>query len=369
MLFVDLAQRRHFLADARRLDRLVGGHEVVVADAANASILRRLPHDVGERDDAGQPAVAVEHRQAVHLALLHEAEGGLDVVVDAAGMDLARHRVAHGDRLGRLVLRRRGHADVAVRDHAHDATIVHDGSEAAVLPPHHHCRLGEVVLGPDGLDVRVHQVSDFHREPPLCGSLARSGPAVASCSDGVLKPHVRRFLQRGERRGPIPAFPPRMRRCLIVLALLAMAPSARAAVTVSVDPALDRKPVSPWIYGVNFGTSAEFTALPYPLRRWGGNSTTRYSWTQDAHNSGSDWYFITSPSNHPDPSQLPNGSEADLFVAEARAHGADAIVTLPLIGWSPKDREKRWGFSVAKYGAQDGTECTGSGGAWWCAAD
>ena len=160
-----------------------------------------------------------------------------------------------------------------------------------------------------------------------------------------------------------------MRRPAVIFALLALAADARAAVTVSVDPALDRRPVSPWIYGINFGTTAEFTALPYPLRRWGGNSTTRYSWTQDAHNSGSDWYFITTPSNHPDPSQLPNGSEADLFVGETRAAGADAIVTLPLIGWSPKDREKRWGFSVAKYGTQDGSECTGSGGAWWCAAD
>ena len=161
-----------------------------------------------------------------------------------------------------------------------------------------------------------------------------------------------------------------MTRALAVLCLLAAASSeARAAISVAVDPALDRRAVSPWIYGVNFGSSAEFTALPYPLRRWGGNSTTRYSWTQDAHNSGSDWYYISTASQVADPAQLPNGSEADLFVAETRARGADAIVTLPLIGWSPRDRNKTWGFSVAKYGAQDGNECTGSGNAWWCAAD
>jgi hypothetical protein len=163
-----------------------------------------------------------------------------------------------------------------------------------------------------------------------------------------------------------------MRRSLVFATLFAGLLPARespAAIAVAIDPALDRKTVSPWIYGINYGSAAEFAALPYPLRRWGGNSTSRYSWTLDTHNSGSDWYFISTPSNHPNPAQLPNGSEADLFVGASRAAGADVIVTVPTIGWSPKDRSKNWGFSVAKYGAQQGSECTGSGHAWWCAAD
>jgi hypothetical protein len=144
---------------------------------------------------------------------------------------------------------------------------------------------------------------------------------------------------------------------------------ALAVVNVAVDVTLDRRAVNPLVYGVNFGTASEFGALPYPSRRWGGNSTTRYSWTQDAHNSGSDWYFITTPSSHPNPALLPNGSEADLFVGATRTAGSDVVLTVPTIGWSPKDRQKRWGFSVAKYGAQQASECTGSGGASWCAAD
>ncbi len=45
-------------------------------------------------------------------------------------------------------------------------------------------------------------------------------------------------------------------------------------------------------------------------------------------------------------------------------------MTLPLIGWTPVGvREKRWGFSVAKYGTQDQTECTATGGAFWCQSD
>ncbi len=159
-------------------------------------------------------------------------------------------------------------------------------------------------------------------------------------------------------------------RALAALAALALGASAApATVNVAVDVTLDRRAVNPLIYGINYGSTAEFGALPYPLRRWGGNSTTRYSWTQDAHNSGSDWYFITTPSNHPNPAQLPNGSEADLFVDATRGAGSEVIMTVPTIGWSPKDRVKRWGFSVTKYGAQQGSECTGSGGAWWCQPD
>jgi len=154
------------------------------------------------------------------------------------------------------------------------------------------------------------------------------------------------------------------------MALVAgLAAPACATVSVTIDPSLDRHAVSPLIYGVNFGSSTEFSDLPYPVRRWGGNSTTRYSWTQDAQNSGLDWYFISSASNIANPANLPNGSTADQFVAETRNHGADVVLTVPTIGWTTKDRVKRWGFSQAKYGAQQATECTGSNNASWCAAD
>ncbi len=162
--------------------------------------------------------------------------------------------------------------------------------------------------------------------------------------------------------------PARVPLALTLLAGLAAAPCARAAVTVTVDPALDRRAVNPLIYGVNYGSASEWTALPYPLRRWGGNSTSRYSWTLDTHNSGFDWFFISTPGSN-DPALLPNGSAADDFLDETRDHGAEAIVTVPMIGWSPKDRVKRWGFSKAMYGAQQADECTGSGGAWWCQPD
>src|SRR6185436_3015991 len=66
---------------------------------------------------------------------------------------------------------------------------------------------------------------------------------------------------------------------------------------------------------------------------------------------------------------LPNGSAADRFIDETRAAGGEPLITVPLIGWTPIDRQRRWGFSVARYGAQQQTECTVTGGASWCQPD
>ena len=74
-------------------------------------------------------------------------------------------------------------------------------------------------------------------------------------------------------------------------ALASDATRALAVVNVALDVTLDRRAVNPLIYGVNFGSSAEFAALPYPSRRWGGNTTTRYNWRFDVDNRAADYYF------------------------------------------------------------------------------
>jgi hypothetical protein len=146
-------------------------------------------------------------------------------------------------------------------------------------------------------------------------------------------------------------------------------PAAAAAVTVNVDPAADRHPVSPLIYGVNFGDDAQAAHLHWPVRRWGGNGTTRYSWQDDTANHASDWFFYNLPNDNPNPGALPNGSSSDVFVDATRAAGGEPLITVPLIGWTPTDRTRRWGFSVAKYGAQQQTECTATGYPSWCNPD
>ena len=156
---------------------------------------------------------------------------------------------------------------------------------------------------------------------------------------------------------------------LLAALLLSAAAAFPADVTVSVDPAADRRAVSPLVFGVNFASRATLGRMGYTANRWGGNSTTRYSWLDDTSNRASDWFFFNIPEDNPSPSALPDGSSADRFVDDTRAAGAEPLLTVPMIGWTPKDRAKRWGYSVAKYGAQQQTECTATGGAFWCEPD
>src|SRR5262245_3251552 len=155
----------------------------------------------------------------------------------------------------------------------------------------------------------------------------------------------------------------------ISAAFLAAMLLASPVIAATVDTTLDRRPISPAIYGVNFGDIDDFASVPYPVRRWGGNAVTRYSWQYDTHNTGSDWFFFNIVDDNPNPGNLPNGSSADRWVAETRAAGIGVVMTIPTIGWTPKDRAKRWGFSVAKYGAQQDNECIRTGGASGCTAD
>ena len=155
---------------------------------------------------------------------------------------------------------------------------------------------------------------------------------------------------------------------LAALLGLAVAGPVRAAdITVNIDPNADRRAVSALIYGANFGSLAQANRLRWPVRRWGGNSVTRYSWESDTHNTASDWFFFNIVDGNS--ANLPSGSTADVFMAETRGAGGEVLLTVPTIGWTPKDRQKRWGYSIAKYGAQQSNECVASGGASWCTAD
>ncbi len=49
-------------------------------------------------------------------------------------------------------------------------------------------------------------------------------------------------------------------------------------------------------------------------------------------------------------------SIADHVILANKSAGRDVLFTLPMLGWIPKDGEKRWAFSVKKYGAQQKTE-------------
>ena len=125
---------------------------------------------------------------------------------------------------------------------------------------------------------------------------------------------------------------------------------------LSVDASADRHAISPYIYGMNFADEALAAELRLPVRRWGGNATTRYNWLLDAANHASDWYFENIPNDNPAPEQLPDGSASDQFVEQDRRTGTQTILTMPLVGWTPKSRNYACGFSVAKYGAQQSVD-------------
>jgi Glycoside hydrolase family 44 len=151
----------------------------------------------------------------------------------------------------------------------------------------------------------------------------------------------------------------------------AIAASAQtgATVTVNVNPTAGRHPISTLIYGVNFGDDTQAATLRWPVRRWGGNATTRYSWQDDINNRASDWFFYNIPNANANPAALPAGSSSDQFILVTRGDGTEPLITVPTIGWTPIDRNYRWGFSVAKYGAQQQTECTATDNASWCNGD
>jgi len=146
--------------------------------------------------------------------------------------------------------------------------------------------------------------------------------------------------------------------CLAVTSVLAaMAgafPVAQSGITIAVDVASNRHPIHPNVYGVAHATSAQLADLGSPLNRNGGNNTTRYNWQQNADNRGSDWYFESITD-----SSATAGERGDTFIANARAASAQAMLTIPLIDWVAKagpNRSKLASFSIAKYGAQTGSD-------------
>ena len=131
-------------------------------------------------------------------------------------------------------------------------------------------------------------------------------------------------------------------------------PLTNAPVAVVVDAALDAHPISPLIYGVAFASASQLQELNVPLNRSGGNSETRYNWKINAHNHAADYYF---ESIGDDPA-VP-GAAADAFVRDTLASHADAMITVPMVGWAPKlaaNRGKLGSYSIKKYGPQTGND-------------
>lgn len=127
-------------------------------------------------------------------------------------------------------------------------------------------------------------------------------------------------------------------------------PPPGGPVTVAVDPNLDRRPINPLIYGVNWADSTQLATGLYTANRRGGNATTRYNWIFDTSNRAFDYYFLNINEGGS------NGAAVDGFVSPTLAAGAAVVMTMP-IDQVAKSSARTPGFSVSKYGPQTRTEC------------
>ncbi|MEM7127661.1 MAG: glycoside hydrolase family 44 protein [Chloroflexota bacterium] len=121
---------------------------------------------------------------------------------------------------------------------------------------------------------------------------------------------------------------------------------------INIDTVSERHPISPEIYGMNFASEAVAEAVKLPVRRWGGNATTRWNWQIDTTNLASDWFFLNAPDSRTNVATLPDGSSADLFIEQNLRTNTRTLMTIPMIGWVAKERNLDCGFAIAKYGEQ-----------------
>jgi hypothetical protein len=126
------------------------------------------------------------------------------------------------------------------------------------------------------------------------------------------------------------------------------------SVTVTVDAQANRHAISPNIYGLSYGSPTMLSDLNVPITRLGGNNASRYNWQLNADNRANDWYYESIA----DASAVA-GERGDTFFSNARSVGAQAMITVPMLDWVAKlgaNRNKLASFSIAKYGAQTGSD-------------
>lgn len=126
-------------------------------------------------------------------------------------------------------------------------------------------------------------------------------------------------------------------------------PDYAARVTVSTGKELHT--INEAIYGVCGLPREKLVKFGIPITRWGGNPSTRYNWKLNVDNGASDWFF----KNRGQLIQSLDQSGYVTHILGNQTFGATTYQTVPMIGWVAKDASS-YGFSVAKYGKQKGSE-------------
>lgn len=101
-----------------------------------------------------------------------------------------------------------------------------------------------------------------------------------------------------------------------------------ANVTITLDPT-KTKPISPYIYGINFYSGITGAPPLLTFDRAGGNRWTAYNWITNASNAGSD--YIYDNDNYLSSSTVP-AEAVRSFIASDQAKGVASLVTFQLQG-------------------------------------
>jgi Glycoside hydrolase family 44/Fibronectin type III domain len=104
--------------------------------------------------------------------------------------------------------------------------------------------------------------------------------------------------------------------------------NAIADVTITIDPT-KTKPISPYIYGINFYSGNPGASPLLTFDRAGGNRWTAYNWETNASNAGSD--YIYNNDNYLSSSNVP-AEAVRSFMAADQGLGLASLVTVQLQG-------------------------------------
>lgn len=101
-----------------------------------------------------------------------------------------------------------------------------------------------------------------------------------------------------------------------------------ANVTITIVPT-QTKPISPWIYGINFYSGVTGAPPQLALDRAGGNRWTAYNWETNASNAGSDYLYEND--DYLSSSTVP-AEAVRSFIAGDQSNGLASLITVQLQG-------------------------------------
>ena len=104
--------------------------------------------------------------------------------------------------------------------------------------------------------------------------------------------------------------------------------AATADVTITIDPT-KTKPISPYIYGINFYSGVTGAPPQLTFDRAGGNRWTAYNWETNASNAGSDYLYEND--DYLSSSTVP-AEAVRVFIAGDQSSGLASLMTVQLQG-------------------------------------